>query len=244
MKIYFLLLFFSFNAQAGLFDFIDIKAANQAYEQKNYKLAAEKYGNIDNDAARLNQANSLYKQGLYKQSLEKYNTIKQADLTFERLYNAGNAYAKSDNIEEAIKHYLSALKLKQDKDAAFNLKLLKKQKKQKKKSKQDKSAKQKKKDNKKSQQQKGKKDNNKKDSKKDNNKKDSKKDNNKKDDKKDNNKKDSKKDQQKSENKQQREKLDKLKQNRWNKSLNRNLKTLMIPFDNKQQNNNDKENLW
>ena len=129
MKLIFLL-FISINAQAGLFDFFNIHQANKAYQDKDYKKAATQFSKIDhNDAARLNQANSLYKQGLYKQALIKYRGIKQEDLAFDRLYNSGNAYAKSGKINESINSYEAALKLKKDDDALFNLELLKKQKK-------------------------------------------------------------------------------------------------------------------
>ena len=198
-----LLLILSLNAQAGLFDFFSIYQANQAYENQEYKIAGEKFSTMDNDAARLNQANSLYKQGLYKQSLKKYQTVKQDSLAFERLYNSGNAYAKSGKINEAIDSYESALKLNQDKDALFNLKLIKKQKRRRIKNQED--------NNKKHKQQKKKSQQNK--------------------------------SKEKSKNKQQqREKLNTIKQQRWEKSLNKKLRTLMIPL-NKQYDDNE-QNPW
>lgn len=128
MKLIFLLIL-SINAQAGLFNFYNIYQANKAYQDKDYKQAAEQFSKIKhNDTARLNQANSLYKQGLYKQALIKYQSIKQENLAFDRLYNSGNAYAKSGKINEAIDSYKAALVLKKDDDALFNLELLKKQK--------------------------------------------------------------------------------------------------------------------
>jgi Ca-activated chloride channel family protein len=181
-----LLLLISVNVQAGLFDFVSIYQANKAYENKDYQLAAEKFDNINDDAARLNQANSLYKQGLYQQALKKYQSIKQEDLSFDRLYNSGNAYAKSGKINEAIDSYEKALKLKKDEDTLFNLKLLKKQIRRK--------ITDKKERNKKHNKQKNK------------------------------NKKKSKSKQQ------QRKKLNTIKQQRWEKSLNKKLRTLMIPL--------------
>ena len=193
-----LLLIFSINVQAGLFDFVSIYQANKAYENKDYQLAAEKFDDINNDAARLNQANSLYKQGLYKQALKKYQSVKREDLAFDRLYNSGNAYAKSGKINEAIDSYEKALKLQKDKDALFNLELLKKQKRRKITDTKQKNKKHRKQKNKKKKKSKSK--------------------------------------------QQQREELNKIKQQRWEKALNKKLRTLMIPLT-KPQNDNE-QNPW
>ena len=193
-----LLLLFSVNVQAGLFDFVSIYQANKAYENMDYQLAAEKFDDINNDAARLNQANSLYKQGLYKQALKKYQSVKREDLAFDRLYNSGNAYAKSGKINEAIDSYEKALKLQKDKDALFNLELLKKQKRRKITDTKQKNKKHRKQKNKKKKKSKSK--------------------------------------------QQQREKLNKIKQQRWEKALNKKLRTLMIPLT-KPQNDNE-QNPW
>jgi len=193
-----LLLLFSVNVQAGLFDFVSIYQANKAYENKDYQLAAEKFDDINNDAARLNQANSLYKQGLYKQALKKYQSVEREDLAFDRLYNSGNAYAKSGKINEAIDSYEKALKLQKDKDALFNLELLKKQKRRKITDTKQKNKKHRKQKNKKKKKSKSK--------------------------------------------QQQREKLNKIKQQRWEKALNKKLRTLMIPLT-KPQNDNE-QNPW
>ncbi|RUM76021.1 MAG: hypothetical protein DSZ16_03045 [Candidatus Thioglobus sp.] len=193
-----LLLLFSVNVQAGLFDFVSIYQANKAYENKDYQLATEKFDDINNDAARLNQANSLYKQGLYKQALKKYQSVEREDLAFDRLYNSGNAYAKSGKINEAIDSYEKALKLQKDKDALFNLELLKKQKRRKITDTKQKNKKHRKQKNKKKKKSKSK--------------------------------------------QQQREKLNKIKQQRWEKALNKKLRTLMIPLT-KPQNDNE-QNPW
>ncbi len=202
MKFLFLLLL-SLNVQAGLFDFFSIYQANKAFDNQDYKLASEKFSSINNDTARLNQANSLYKQGLYEKSLKQYQAIKRPDLSFDRLYNSGNAYVKSGKINEAISSYQEALKLKKDEDASFNLALLKKQKRQRTKNKEDKNKKRNKQKNN-AQKNKSK---------------------------------------EKSKNKQQQKnKLNTIKQQRWEKSLNKKLRTLMIPL-NKQQ-DNDEQNPW
>ncbi|SMN15519.1 TPR domain protein in aerotolerance operon [uncultured Candidatus Thioglobus sp.] len=218
--IFFVLL--SMNVEAGLLDFLHIEQANNAYQKQDYKVATEKFADINNDAAQLNQANSLYKQGLYEKALEKYQSVKQKDLDFNRLYNTGNTYAKLKKIDEAIDSYTEALKLKQDKDALFNLKMLKQQKAKRKKNEQAKNSK----DNKK--QKKGKEQEKQQQSSKKNSKK-----------RKDKDKKDSKKEQ-----RQQEKKLDAIKQQRWEKSLNKDLRTLLIPLNKQNNNDDDKKNLW
>ena len=222
--IFFVLL--SMNVEAGLLDFLHIEQANNAYQKQDYKVATEKFADINNDAAQLNQANSLYKQGLYEKALEKYQSVKQKDLDFNRLYNTGNTYAKLKKIDEAIDSYTEALKLKQDKDALFNLKMLKQQKAKRKKNEQAKNSK----DNKK--QKKGKEQ----EKQQQNSKKNSKK-------RKGKDKKDSKKDSKK-EQRQQEKKLDAIKQQRWEKSLNKDLRTLLIPHNKQNNNDDDKKNLW
>jgi len=51
------------------------------------------------------------------------------ELEFEKYANMGNTLAHLKKIDEAIKAYEKALKIKEDKDVRFNLELLKKLKK-------------------------------------------------------------------------------------------------------------------
>ncbi|MBA5248493.1 MAG: tetratricopeptide repeat protein [Gammaproteobacteria bacterium] len=242
MKLIFGLLL-ALNVEAGLLDFWHIEQANTAYQNKDYQQAAEKFGEINTDSARLNQANSLYKQGLYAESLEKYQAIEQQDLAFQRLYNSGNAYAKMGKVEEAIRHYQSALKVKPDADAQFNLKLLNKQKKKQDKQQQGKSEDKKQDKDKKHDQKQGKdkSQTNKKQSK------DKQKEGKKSQDKKAQDKKDQDKESQgkKGQDKQQQQinKINAIKQRQWEQSLNKKLKTLLIPLNSPQDNNNE-NNPW
>jgi len=115
---------------ASIFDFYYIKEANKAYQNKDYIKASKYYGKIDNDEARYDLANSLYKQKKYKQALNLYSSINDKKLEFKKLHNMGNCYANMGKIDEAIKSYEKALKIKEDKDTRYNLELLKKKKKQ------------------------------------------------------------------------------------------------------------------
>ncbi len=152
MKKVLLLIFCSIFLYAGLLDFRDISKAQNSYNKGDYKSAISEYKKIkDKDGAAYDLANSYYKAKEYKKALSEYEKVSDPKLKFKKLHNMGNTYANLGKIDEAIKSYEEALKIKKDKDTLYNLNLLKKQKKkykkQKKKKKQQK--KKKKKNNKK-----------------------------------------------------------------------------------------------
>jgi len=168
-----LFLFFTIQAKAGILDWYYLDKAKEAYNQGNYQKSYELYSKFNNDEAKFNSADSLYKMKKYKEALKLYSEIKDKKLLEKSLYNQGNCYAKIGNIDEAIKKYEEALKLNpNDKDAKYNLELLKKHKQNKNKN----SKKQNKKNNqnKSKQSQKNKQKNNKLQNKKDDKKKDNK----------------------------------------------------------------------
>ncbi len=148
----------SLPLKAGILDFQNIKKAKEYYDNGSYKNAENLYKQLlkehkDTPQIRYNLANSLYKEKKYKQALQEYSNIKNSDksLEFDKLYNEGNAYAYLKKYDDAIKSYEKALKIKNDKDAKYNLELIKKLKKKKrknKKNKQNKNKKNKKKNNK------------------------------------------------------------------------------------------------
>ena len=126
-KILPLLLLFSIQAKAGILDWYYIDKAKNSYNQGNYQKSYELYSKIDNDESRFNTADSLYKMKKYNEALKIYQTIKDKKLKEKSLYNIGNCYAKMRKIDEAIKSYEQVLKLNpNDKDAKYNLELLKK----------------------------------------------------------------------------------------------------------------------
>jgi len=131
------------KSEAYSFDFEKIKNANQAYENKDYKTAADNYRAIDtNNQSLYNLGNSLYKQKKYKEAIEVYDKIITDDKNLEskKLYNLGNSYVNTNNLQKAKELYEKALKLKKDKQTQENLDLvnkeLEKQKKEKKKNEQ------------------------------------------------------------------------------------------------------------
>ena len=148
-------LFHATPAKASAFEFQDIKQAKEFYQNKQYKKAEDIYKKLLKDGKSEPQllydlANTLYKEKKYKEALEYYDKIKSddPDLEFNKFYNRGNALAYMKKYDEAIKSYEKALKIKDDKDARYNLELLKKLKKQQKQNRNNKKKNNKKKNNK------------------------------------------------------------------------------------------------
>jgi len=134
MKKILLLVICAIFLQAGLLDFTDIAKAKKSYESKDYKNAISEYKKVQNkDGATYDLANSYYKAKKYKKALDEYKRVVSPNLKFQKLHNMGNTYANLGKIDEEIKRYEDALKIKQDKDTKYNLELLKKQKKKQKK---------------------------------------------------------------------------------------------------------------
>ena len=146
------LLLFAVHTKAGMLDWYYINQAKEAYNSGNYQQSYNLYSKIDNDFAKFDAANSMYKLKNYKKALELYKSIKDKKLKEKSLYNMGNCFAKSGEIDKAIKAYKEALKIDpKDKEAKYNLDLLKKHQKNKKQNK-SKNNKQNKKKNKKQKQ--------------------------------------------------------------------------------------------
>ena len=101
--------------------------AQQAYQQKDYKKAAEKFDDPNW------KATAQYKAGLHQEVLDTLKEVKSTD----SFYNQGNALAKTGQLAKAVKSYDESLKLDpNNEDAVHNKKIveeaLKKQEKEKK----------------------------------------------------------------------------------------------------------------
>ncbi|BBG65964.1 TPR domain protein in aerotolerance operon [Hydrogenimonas sp.] len=119
---------------AGIFDFMTLKKAEEAYAGGKYKEAAKLYSKIakeGSDEARFNAGDALYKAGDYRGALKMYESVTSPELKFEKLHNMGNCYAKLGEIGKGIEAYKEALKIREDSDTRFNLELLEKMKRQK-----------------------------------------------------------------------------------------------------------------
>jgi len=130
-----LFLLHSANANAGVLDFMELKDAKQAYEQKDYANSAKLFDKYAKSAqsgeAYYNAANSFYKQGKYKEAIKNYEKAAFADRSdrAKNFANMGNAYAKmgaQKDLKEAIHAYEESLKLQEDKDVRENLEAVKK----------------------------------------------------------------------------------------------------------------------
>ena len=248
-----------FTSASSLLDFKYLDDAKEAYIKKDYKDAERLYSKIENDNAKFNLADTLYREKRYKDAIDIYNSINSKDLEFKKLHNIGNSYAKLNKIDEAIKSYEDALKIKDDEDTKFNLELLKKKKKEqekkKKKQQKDKNNKNKKEDKKRDNQNK-KNSQDKKDNKNSQNRekqdKNSKEDKDKKKEAEEKSKKDKEKKEEKEKNKerklneanQTKAPISNMEERKWQKMLNkRGVNTLMLPLS-RGGKKNEEENPW
>jgi Ca-activated chloride channel family protein len=120
-------------AQAGILDFIAIDKAKEAYENREYDATISHLNalkdSIKDPALEYDIANAYYKKGKYEEALKHYKKAQGVDEA-HRLYNMGNAYANSGDIQSAIDVYEESLKLRDDADARKNIEILKQMKKE------------------------------------------------------------------------------------------------------------------
>lgn len=139
--ILFSLLFNSSYAQAGMFDFMELKKAKDAYENGEFEESAKLYEKYAKESAKpegyFNAGNAFYKQKKYKEAIESYNkaAFDDENAKAKNFSNLGNAYAKEakqDSLQKAKEAYEKSLGIKEDKETRENLqeveKLLEKQK--------------------------------------------------------------------------------------------------------------------
>jgi Ca-activated chloride channel family protein len=124
---------------ASLLDFRALDEAKEGYTEGNYSKAIDAYERVEekSDEVLYDEANSYYKLKEYEKAKELYSSIKKESLAFKKWHNLGNCHAQLGKLDEGIKAYEEALKIKEDKDTRFNLELLKKKKKEQEKKKRD-----------------------------------------------------------------------------------------------------------
>ena len=102
------------DANAGVLDFMELKDAKQAYEQKDYAKAAKIYKDYakksDSSSAYYNAGNAFYKMEKYKEAAALYEKtfFTKPEYKAKKHANLGNAYAKQgdlESLEKAKKHY-------------------------------------------------------------------------------------------------------------------------------------------
>jgi len=128
-------MFVTSDVNAGLFDFVELDKAKEAYEQKDYKRSQEiyeKYADKTKKAdTHYNIANSLYKQSKYKEAIASYKKASFEDRASraKNLSNMGNAYVKEGaekSLNNAQKAYERSLEQEENKETRENLEAVKK----------------------------------------------------------------------------------------------------------------------
>lgn len=133
---------FTIPSHAGIFDFVHVKKANEAIENKQYQKAINEYNKLDSSPQiAYNKANAYYKMGKYDEAIKEYKKVKTKDekLMSKSLFNEGNSYVKKQKLQNALKSYEKALKLNpDDEDIKNNIEYVKKKLKEQKKNKDNK----------------------------------------------------------------------------------------------------------
>jgi Ca-activated chloride channel family protein len=121
------LLFLPYRVDAGLLDFYYLSEANSHFKEAKYKDAAVNFKHLEPSVkSYYNLANSLYKAGEYKNALRYYTRIRTAHKRMKQaiFYNMGNCALKLKKYDKARKFYIYALVLGEDRDALYNLNLI------------------------------------------------------------------------------------------------------------------------
>ncbi len=118
----------------------NIVSGNDAYNDGDYKKAAQDYSKAinkepDNTTAHYNKGNALYKERQYAEARQEYaqalSTSKDKDKKAKAHHNIGNSYAQEQNYDQAIQSYKQALKQNpKDDETRQNLAMAKQRKKQ------------------------------------------------------------------------------------------------------------------
>ncbi len=128
MKYLITILFTISFLNAGITDVFKIKKAQEAFSKGDYNASIEAYSKVKDKDAKLhyNLGEAYYRAGRYKEALREFKAVNDKALEFKKLHNIGNTLAKLGKIDDAVKAYEKALKIKEDKDTRYNLELLKK----------------------------------------------------------------------------------------------------------------------
>lgn len=107
---------------ADILPFQTINKANEAYNNGDYQESAKLFKQLNNSdpSVAYDEANAHYKAGQYDQALANYKRAKGVDEA-TRQYNMGNAHFQKGDLDKAINSYEASLKLREDKDARYNL---------------------------------------------------------------------------------------------------------------------------
>lgn len=120
------------DANARVFDFIDIDQAKEAYTQEKYDEAKVLFDKVKTSKKSpqsiYNYANAEYKNQNYENAIQSYQSVKTVDksLQYKKEFNIGNSYFQLQEYEKALEAYEKAQKIKTEDDLEYNIELTKK----------------------------------------------------------------------------------------------------------------------
>jgi len=124
----FLLIFYPFKQADALFlDFMDIKKAFNAYENKEYKKAIKLFETIayekKSPQSYYDLANAYYKNKEYKKALNNYKKViaKDKELRYKTFFNMANCYYMLKDYKRAYEFYQLAKSVKPTKKVEKNI---------------------------------------------------------------------------------------------------------------------------
>lgn len=115
--------------------------ANKLFYKEEYKNALDLYDELDiklekerefiNTTVKYNRANTVLKLNNFEEAIDYYNKARSTAKDKTRIshiyYNMGNTLYRAGKLEEAINYYIKTLDIDpNDKDAKFNIELIKK----------------------------------------------------------------------------------------------------------------------
>ena len=110
-----------------------INQGNEAFAKEEYLVALHEYQSAQVESPELaepyyNAANALYREGAYIEALEQMQlalqNVDNETLAENSIYNLGNTFYNTQELDQAIESYINALLLDpDDQDAKYNLEL-------------------------------------------------------------------------------------------------------------------------
>ncbi len=128
LKIFLLLLLLPSLAAANFFDFAKTAAIVKSYEKGDFNTTKKLLLSLHKDTPlyHYNLANTYYKLGKYNKAIKEYKrAFGEGVDEHSRLHNLGNSYFRIKDYKSAVIAYSYALKLQEDPQTRYNLKLAK-----------------------------------------------------------------------------------------------------------------------
>ena len=123
-----LLPFLSLPAEAWLLDWHHFSAAQQAFHRKHYHAALDALERIDHVTlqSKIDEALLLYKLKRYRSAAALLSSLQTTDAALKQkiLFLLGNCEARMGQYSKAAEAYRQALKIAEDPDIRYNLKLV------------------------------------------------------------------------------------------------------------------------